>query len=210
MASSGSSSLSRLPVVAKVGIGIALVALVTIAYFTIFYSDISSAIRSAKSQELPLKQKLEDARKIEFAYQQDLSELNKRQQLQRELNKVLPEDAAYPAFLSAVQGVANSSGVALVAWSPMAESSEEFYAKVPMQLKLTGRFHQIAKFFYGVGLLDRIINMEEIEISKPKTANGEVLVEIDCLATAFRSLPTQATAQATTSKAKAPAGKKSK
>lgn len=191
MAVAKPSALSRIPTFAKVGIGIGFVVLVSIAYFIIFYSDVSSAIRSAKSQEGALRGKLADARKIEFAYHQDLAELNDRQQRQREFNKVLPETASYPAFLSSIQGVANVSGVNLVAWSPMEEATQEFYAKVPMKLKLTGRFHQVAKFFYGVGQLDRIINIEDIELGKPTLTEEDIVVEVDCLATAFRSLPVQ-------------------
>jgi len=111
MAAAKSSALSRIPTVAKFGIGLGFGVLTAIAYFIIFYSDVSSAIRSAKSQEGTLRNQLADARKIEVAYQQDLGELNDRQQRQREFNKVLPESASYPAFLSSIQGVANVSGV---------------------------------------------------------------------------------------------------
>ncbi|HNS98544.1 MAG TPA: type 4a pilus biogenesis protein PilO [Polyangiaceae bacterium] len=194
MAAAKSSALSRIPTVAKFGIGLGFGVLTAIAYFIIFYSDVSSAIRSAKSQEGTLRNQLADARKIEVAYQQDLGELNDRQQRQREFNKVLPESASYPAFLSSIQGVANVSGVNLMAWAPMEESSQEFYAKVPMKLKLTGRFHQIAKFFYGVGQLDRIINIEDIELLNPKVTDEDITIEVNCLATAFRSLPMRAPA----------------
>jgi type IV pilus assembly protein PilO len=78
----------------------------------------------------------------------------------------------------------------------MAESSQQFYAKVPMRLSLTGRFHQIAKFFYGVGQLDRIINIEDIDLGKPKLVNEDIVIEATCLATAFRSLPQTPQAQA--------------
>ncbi len=65
--------------------------------------------------------------------------------------------------------------------------TEEFYAKVPMKLTLIGKFHQVAKFFHGVGQLDRIINVEDIRIKNPKVTGDEVQVEVECLATAFRS-----------------------
>ncbi len=189
MAAKGQSALSKLPLAAKVGIGVAMAALVVVAYFIIFYSDVSGAIRAERAKETDLRSKLADQRKIEFAYHQDLAELNERTQRQRELSKVLPESASYPAFLSALQGVANVSGVTLQGWSPMEESPQQFYAKVPMRLRLTGRFHQIAKFFAGVGQLDRIINIEEIKLSEPKLEGEDVVVKAECLATAFRSLP---------------------
>jgi type IV pilus assembly protein PilO len=188
MAAKSGLTLARLPVAAKVGVGAAIVFLTAIAYFIIFYSDVSSAIRSARNQETQLRQRLADARKAEYAYHQDLAELTDRQQRQREFNKILPETTEYPAFLSAVQGVANVSGVDLQAWSPVEEVVQQFYAKVPMKLKVVGKFHQVAKFFYGIGQLDRIINIEDISIKDPKYEGDEVSIKVECLATAFRSL----------------------
>jgi type IV pilus assembly protein PilO len=189
-AAKSSLSLAKLPIPAKIGVGAAIVFLTAIAYFIIFYSDVSSAIRSARTQETGLRNRLAEARKAEYAYHQDLAELTDRQQRQREFNKILPETTESPAFLSSIQGVANVSGVDLQAWSPVEESSAQFYAKVPMKLKLVGKFHQIAKFFYGVGQVDRIINIEDISMNDPKYTGDEVTVKVDCMATAFRALAT--------------------
>lgn len=181
------SALSRLPLLAKFGVGLGMLVLVAVAYFVVFYGDVSSSIQAAQSQERDLRVQLADAHKAEFAYQKDLAELTERQQRQRELNKILPETTEYPAFLSAIQTVANVTGVGLTAWTPQEEVPEQFYARVPMMLELRGRYHQVAKFFYGVGQLDRIINMENIRISNPLQNGDEVLVEVQALATAFRA-----------------------
>jgi type IV pilus assembly protein PilO len=174
--------------VAKIGVGAGLLVLVGVSYFVVFYGDIESSIKAAQGQEQTLHSGLADARKNEFAYQKDLAELTDRQQRQRELNKVLPVDTEYPAFLSAVQTVANVSGISLTAWSPQAEVPDQFYARVPMKVSLVGRYHQVAKFFYGVGQLDRIINMENISLTDPKIQGDDVVVKTEALATAFRAL----------------------
>ena len=181
-------ALTRLPVAAKVAVGVGLVAVLAVAYFVVFYGDLANSISSAKSEEQRLRKDLEEARKAEFAYEKDLAELTLRQQRQRELNKMLPIKTEYPAFLSSVQNVANVTGVQLTAWSPSPEVAEQFYARVPMRLELTGRFHQIAKFFYGVGQLDRIINMENITLGDPKQLGDDIILKVDGLATAFRAL----------------------
>ena len=184
----GDSVLARLPPAGKIGLGAALLAMVGVAYFVVFYGDLASSISAAQGKEQTLRQELAAAHKAEFAYQKDLEELSVRQQRQRELVKILPSDTEYPAFLSAVQNVANVSGVALSAWTPNAEVPEQFYARVPMKLELRGRYHQIAKFFYGVGQLDRIINMENISITDPKPEGDDIVIRAEALATAFRAL----------------------
>jgi type IV pilus assembly protein PilO len=183
------SSLARLPAVAKLGIAAGLLALVAVAYFVVFYGDLASSIKAAQGKERQLRDDLSEARKNEFAYQKDLAELTDRQQRARELEKILPKSTEYPSFLSSIQSVANVSGVALTAWTPEQEVPEQYYARVPMKLDLSGKFHQIAKFFYGVGQLDRIINMENISITDPKVREGDdVVVKVSVLATAFRTV----------------------
>lgn len=182
-----SDQLAKLPGAARVGVGVVLLSLTGLAYYVVFYGDVSSAIEAAKSHEQQLSADLAEARKAEFAYQKDLAELADRQQRQRELNKVLPVTSEYPAFLSAIQNVANVSGVELVAWTPSPEVPEQFYVRVPMKLELKGRYHQIAKFFYGVSQLDRIINLENVNLSHPEVTGDDVIVHADVLATAFRA-----------------------
>jgi type IV pilus assembly protein PilO len=183
-----SDSISRLPTVAKVGVGVGLLGLTGVAYYVVFYGTLASEIQAAQAREEQLGQELAQARKAEFAYQKDLAELTERQQRQRELNKILPMASEYPAFLSSIQNVANVAGVQLAAWSPNAEVSEQFYARVPMKLTLVGRYHQVAKFFYGVSQLDRIINLENVMLTKPEVRGEDVLVTAETLATAFRAV----------------------
>ena len=172
------SSLARLPAIAKFGIGISVLGLAAIAYWVVFYGDLANKITAAEAREQTLRTDLAAARKAEFKYQKDLEELAQRKQRQSELNKVLPKETEYPAFLSSVQSVANVTGVSLSAWSPQSEVKEKYYARIPMKLELDGRFHQIAKFFYGVGQVDRIINMENISLTNPTEKDDEVYVSV--------------------------------
>ena len=181
-------SMSKLPTVAKLGVAIGLLAVTGVAYYVVFYGTLASEIQAAQAREEQLNQELAQARKAEFAYQKDLAELTERQQRQRELNKVLPMASEYPAFLSAIQNVANVAGVTLAGWAPNPEVSEQFYARVPMKLSLSGRYHQIAKFFYGVSQLDRIINLENVMLTKPEVKGEDVVVQAETLATAFRAV----------------------
>ena len=188
MAKAKTPALSRVPTLAKVGIAIGVLSLTAVAYWTVFYADISGRIKSAESAEKGLQKNLAEARKVEVKYQADLKELTDREQGQRDLEKVLPTKTEHPAFLSSLQSVANMTGVTLSAWAPQGEVREKYYARIPMKLTLEGRFHQIAKFFYGVGQVDRIINVENITIDTPLVRDEDVYVKVDALATAFRAV----------------------
>lgn len=197
------SALARMSIPARWGISLGLLVLAAIAYYVVFYSEISSKIAAAEQRESSLRAQLSEAKAAEAAYQKDLEELARRRERERELNKVLPPQTEYPAFLSAVQQVANMSGVNLTGWAPQAEIKEDYYARVPMKVELSGRFHQVAKFFYGIGQSDRIMNMENISIDKPEVVGDDVVVTVSGLATAFRALDKQETASAEDRRAKA-------
>ncbi len=202
------SALARMPLPARIGVSLGLLVLGGLAYYVVFYSDVAGQIEAAQTKRGQLKNELKKAKEAEKEYQKDLEELARRRERQRELNKILPPTTEYPAFLSAVQSVANSSGVELVAWSPQPEVKEKYYARVPMNIELTGRFHQIAKFFYGIGQSDRIMNIENITLENPKVVDRDVYVDVTGLATAFRALEGESSSKAGQERRSAAGGKK--
>lgn len=182
------SVLSRLNLPGKILVGGAMLLVPAIAYYVVFHSEIQSDIDAERNRHIQLNADLEKAKKAVHAYQKDLEELRERERNRKELVKVLPATTEYPAFLSSVQNVANLVGIELQAWTPLEEVPEEFYARVPMQLQLVGRFHQLAKFFYNVGQLERIINMENISLDKPEIVDEEIRLRAKVLATAFHAV----------------------
>ncbi len=148
-----------------------------------------------------------DLKKLQEAYQKDLDEKVRRETLSQQQKKILPDDPEMPAFLQALQNTATISGVELTAWVPADEVPMEFYARVPMKLTLKGKFHQVAKFVYSVGQLDRIINIENINLKNPSSTEGdEVVIEVDCLATAFRAVKADEAAAVAAKRRKGQAG----
>lgn len=182
----GSSSLSKLPPAARWGIGAFFVVAIGAMYWLIFYSEIEGKITAAKRQQNDLNAELAKQKQAQASYFADRDELAVRQQQQRELNKQLPAETEPASFLSSIQQVSNVAGVDIKAWQPVEEKNEAFYAKVPMKLELGGKFHQLAKFAYEIGKVERIINLENIELYEPKTEGDEIKLKVKCLATTFR------------------------
>lgn len=186
----GGSVLGRLSLPAKFVFGLVLTLVVAALYFVVFFAEVDGQISAAQGQRGALQAELAKAEEAKDAFQKDVEEKTRKQALEREQKKVLPDDAETPAFLSAVQQVATVSGVNLVSYKPEDEVAEDYYVRVPMSLSMRGRYHQIARFFYGVGQLDRVINVEDIEmriVADPNAAPEEIILEVRCLATAFRA-----------------------
>ncbi len=182
------SALARMPMAARVGVSVGLAVLAGIAYYVLFYSEVAGKIDATIAERAGLESELQRAKVAEQAYQKDLEELARRRERERELNKILPPDAEYPAFLAAIQGLATTTGLELLSWSPHPEDIRQYYARVPMKVEVRGRFHQIAKFFYGIGQNDRIMNMENISLTNPEVKDRDVVLRVSGMVTAFRAL----------------------
>ena len=181
-------SLSRFLLAGKIGVGAVLCALLAVTYYVLLHTDVAAKIDREKAQTNNLEAELSRQKQAQAIYFADRDELAMRQQKQRELNKVLPVDTEAATFLSAIQATSNISGIDLKGWSPLEEVPQTFYAKVPMKLQMTGHFHQVAKFIYEVGKQDRIINIENLELSDPKAEGEDIVLKATCLATTFHLL----------------------
>ena len=83
--------------------------------------------------------------------------------------------------------MAELSGLTIRLVEPRPEQRQELYSKIPVVLALTGRFHQMGKFFYNVSKLDRAISMENIRMTQPKLLpSGEMIIDVDVRATTYR------------------------
>ena len=119
--------------------------------------------------------------------------------------RALPAEAETASFLQDLNRLAELSGLGIRLVEPRPEEPEEHYVRLPVSLRLAGRYHQLARFFYNVSRLDRLISMEDIHLSQPQVEGEEVQISVEVLATTFRR-PDEPEAQAAADPAAAEAG----
>jgi type IV pilus assembly protein PilO len=69
---------------------------------------------------------------------------------------------------------------------PRPEEPQEQYVRLPVALHLSGRYHQLSRFFYNVSRLERAISMENIQLTEPTVTEEDVVLNVQVLATTFR------------------------
>jgi type IV pilus assembly protein PilO len=160
------------------------------AYYALVYSSVSTDLESAQQKHQQLQDQIRDAERREKQYLELTQELANREVADRQNRRTLPENAEIAAFLQDLNRVAELSGLTIRLVEPRPEQRQELYSKIPVILALTGRFHQMGKFFYNVSKLDRAISLENIRITQPKLLpSGEVVVDVDVRATTYRRPP---------------------
>lgn len=133
-----------------------------------------------------LQAKLEQDRRIARDLPKFEAEYQRMQQQLNEALTQLPNEKEIPTLLTNIASLAKDQGLDVLRFKPGGEIARGFYAEVPVELKLSGSFHQIALFFQSVGDLPRIVNMGNLTMGGAKTTDGRTLLTVDCLATTFR------------------------
>jgi type IV pilus assembly protein PilO len=98
----------------------------------------------------------------------------------------LPNQKEIPTLLTNIASLAKDNGLDVLLFRPGGEINKGFYAEVPVQLKLVGSYHEVAMFFYHVGNMSRIVNINNLNMGGAKADGGRNLLAVDCLATTFR------------------------
>jgi len=103
----------------------------------------------------------------------------------------LPEGREIADLLSNIASSARAVGLDLTLFRQKPEQYSEFYADVPVQMEMRGTYHELAAFLDRVKRLDRIVNVSDIQLRKPRVDGDVVLLDASCTATTFRFLDEQ-------------------
>ena len=196
------------PKAQRLGILAATIILVAALYYSFLYSPRSDEVAK-------LADSVEIARNEKVVKQQKAANLPRLQQdhkrLDMELQKALaqlPNDKQMAVLLSTISAKAQQAGLDVLLFRPRAETFQEFYAEVPVDITVKGKFYNTVSFFDEVGRLNRLINIDNIGFKNPTVSGDGVILETTSVATAFRFLSDAERKKVAEEKAKAAKGKK--
>lgn len=184
--SSTEQAFARLPAGAKIGLGVGIVAVIGAVYYFALHMSLTDDLDRARARHATLQTEMQEAQERNAEYVRLREELSQREGLDRANLRALPAEAETASFLQDLNRLAELSGLSIRLVEPRPEEPEQHYVRLPVSLRLAGRYHQLARFFYNVSRLDRLISMEDINLSNPTMEGEEVMIDVDVLATTFR------------------------
>ncbi len=107
------------------------------------------------------------------AYKQQLAEMKRSFGA---LLRQLPNKTEIETLLTDISQTGIASGLEIDLFKPEGLSPKEFYAEYPIKLRVSGRYHQFARFISGVAALPRIVTVQDISIKHPDGKSGVRLV----------------------------------
>jgi type IV pilus assembly protein PilO len=164
-----------------------LVATVVMAYF-LAWKPKQPELETAQAEELTLLQTLESkARKAANldAYKAQLAEME--QSFGAMLRK-LPNKTEVPNLLTDISQQGSGAGLEQKLFQPSQQVIKDFYAELPIKMRLTGTYHSIGAFVSGIAALPRIVTLHNVEITPASKDRGTDQLQLDVTAKTYRYL----------------------
>ena len=191
-----------LPVRAAV-VALVFVILSALLFYLLVWSDQKPILdqKTVEEQELRDKFKAKHSKAVNLAvYQQQLADIERSFGA---LLRQLPGRTEVPNLLVDISQVGVGAGLEEKLFQPTPEVKKDFYAELPIKIKLTGSYHQVGEFVSGIAALPRIVTLHDIVI-KPDNKDAYDQLSVELTAKTFRYLDDAEVAAA--EKSKAPKG----
>ncbi|MGZ8212745.1 MAG: type 4a pilus biogenesis protein PilO [Burkholderiales bacterium] len=173
------------PVAPKVAVLVLALALILFAGYWFDWSGQIEQIDGEKAKEEQLKTTFIEKKKEALdlpAYRKQLEDIEKQFGA---LLKQLPGKSEIDALLTDINQAGLGRGLQFELFKPAAtETTHEFYAELPISIKITGTYHDIGAFASDVGKLSRIVTLNDIALA----ANKDGTLVMDAVAKTFRYL----------------------
>ena len=108
-----------------------------------------------------------------------------------ELKKQLPDEKEVTSLLKQVSDFAINSGLKVDLWKPAQKKthSSGIVYEIPVQVQLTGSYHNLGQFFSDITRLTRIVNISNLRLSEQEMLGRTALLKIIFTATTFSAVP---------------------
>ncbi len=192
------------PWVLKLMAMIGIIVLILAAAYGFLYMDQMTAFETEEKKEAALKVDWESKKKLAVNLEKYKEQRAEIEQSFGALLKALPTKAEIAALLNDVNQQGLGRGLQFELFKPAAsgETFTEFYAELPVELKVTGNYHDIGSFASDISKLPRILLLNDINLQKD-TKSG--VINMSGIAKTYRYLD-EAETQANKKKAKPAAG----
>ncbi len=149
------------------------------------YKNLEQRLASAKKRAAKLNKYRKDMKSAEAKYKIAM--------------KALPDKKEIPSLLTSVSEAGKEAGLEFLLFQPESEINKDFYAEIPVSIKVAGNYHNVGLFFDNVSRLYRIVNIKDIVIATPR--EGDML-NTSCTAVTYRFVETEEKDAANTAKKK--------
>ncbi|SFH88596.1 type IV pilus assembly protein PilO [Collimonas sp. OK307] len=172
------------PIVPRVLSGVGVFLLVLAAGWFLYWSDQNDELNAGQQKEVQLKDeyksKVQQAINLEALQKQKLQVAD----YVATLEKQLPSKAEMDALLSDINQAGLGRGLQFELFKPGQVVVKNYYAELPINIKVTGNYHDVGSFASDIANLPRIVTLNNMSLATGKDGT----LSLDAIAKTFRYL----------------------
>ncbi len=158
-----------------------------VLFYFFVWSDQKPRLDQAAAEEQELRDtfKTKHSKAVNLSvYQQQLADIERSFGA---LLRQLPGRTEVPNLLVDISQVGVGAGLEEKLFQPTPEIRKDFYAELPIKIRLTGSYHQMGQFVSGIAALPRIVTLDGITI-KPASRDSYDFLSFELTAKTYRYL----------------------
>ncbi len=172
------------PMLPKILILAAIFVAIIVAGFVFDWRDQWDALEAAQAEEIKLKDQYGEKKAKAINFELYVQQLNEVEQSFGALVKQLPNRSEIDALLTDINQAGLGRGLQFELFRPPPqEKMADFYAELPIKIRITGNYHDMGAFASDVAQLPRIVTLNDLVI-----ANDKGVLSLDAEAKTFRYL----------------------
>jgi type IV pilus assembly protein PilO len=161
-----------------------LLIVIVAAGAALVWKDQYDALDRSQQEEVKLKEQYATKKAKAINYDIYVQQLKEIEQSFGALLKQLPNKAEMDALLTDINQAGLGRGLQFELFKPAAqERMADFYAELPISVKITGNYHDMGAFASDVAQLPRIVTLNDVAIT-----NDKGVLTLDAVAKTFRYL----------------------
>jgi type IV pilus assembly protein PilO len=176
----------RWPLSIRAGaIGLAFVVLSVLLTYLFVWNEQRPELQRREAEEDQLRSEFRDkhAKAVNLeVYKQQLKDIERSFGA---LLRQLPGKTEVPSLLVDISQTGLAAGLQEKLFQPEAEVKKDFYAELPIKIRLTGSYHQFGEFVSGIAALPRIVTLHDIDI-KPDNKDAYDQLSLELTAKTYR------------------------
>ena len=178
----------RWPLPVRLGaLGIWFVVAFQILGYVFVWQQQQPDLESFRQEELKLRAEFRDkhskAVNLEL-YKQQLADIERSFGA---MLRQLPGRTEVPNLLVDISQTGLAAGLQQQLFQPMPQQNKDFYAELPIKIRLTGTYHEFGDFVSGIAALPRIVTLHDVDI-KQIGKGGNDQLQLDVTAKTYRYL----------------------
>jgi type IV pilus assembly protein PilO len=178
----------RWPLSVRAGaVAVAFLVLSVLGIYLFVWDGQRPELQRRQAEELQLRAQFREkhAKAVNLAvYKQQLKDIERSFGA---LLRQLPGKTEVPSLLIDISQTGLAAGLQEKLFQPEAEVKKDFYAELPIKIKLTGSYHQFGEFVSGIAALPRIVTLHDIDI-KPDNKDAYDQLSLELTAKTYRYL----------------------